>query len=149
MLEREIQSKAIELDTVFCYLIYIFISYCFVLKIVFFLFELIHPWLSTGEGGLEVRSDGVGQVVPVDLHPGGATGYSWHHPPGTHALRRPPPHRRGLLRDPGGRGARHGPLQDHSLAHEYNLSWIVYGEASTWRTPPGRHHSTHWLPQMV
>lgn len=40
-----------------------------------------------GEGGLEVRGDGVGQVVPVDFHVSGACRHRRHHFASAHALR--------------------------------------------------------------
>lgn len=52
-----------------------------------------------GEGGLEVRGDGAGQAVPVDLHAGGGGGLGRHHPAGAHAVRRARAHRRAPLRD--------------------------------------------------
>ena len=50
-------------------------------------------------GGLEVRGDGAGPAVPVDLHGGGAGGHGRHHPAGAHPLRRPGPHRHAVLQD--------------------------------------------------
>lgn len=55
--------------------------------------------VDTGEGGLEVRGDGPGPAVSMDLHVGSAGGHRRHHPPGTHPLRRPDTHRRQALRD--------------------------------------------------
>lgn len=49
--------------------------------------------LHQGEGGLEVRGDGAGPALLVDLHVGGAGGHGRDHPAGAHALRRPHPHR--------------------------------------------------------
>ena len=43
--------------------------------------------LIAGEGGLEVRGDGVGQVVPVDFHVSGARRHRRHHFASAHALR--------------------------------------------------------------
>ena len=37
---------------------------------------------STGKRGLEVRGDGPGPVVPVDLHHGGGGRHRGHHPAG-------------------------------------------------------------------
>lgn len=39
-----------------------------------------------GEGRLEVRGDGAGPAVPVDLHAGGARWNGGDHPPSTHPL---------------------------------------------------------------
>ena len=43
-------------------------------------------FFSTGERGLEVRGDGPGPVVPVDLHDGGRGRHRGDHPPGTQPL---------------------------------------------------------------
>lgn len=53
----------------------------------------------TGEGGLEVRGDGAGPAVPVDLHTSGAGGVGRHHPAGAHAVRRARAYRRAPVRD--------------------------------------------------
>ena len=42
-----------------------------------------------GQGGLEVRGDGPGPVVPVDLHDGRGGGDGRHHPAGAQPVRRP------------------------------------------------------------
>ena len=44
-------------------------------------------------GGLEVRGDGVGPSLPLDLHRGRGGGHCGHHPPGPGPLRRPGSHR--------------------------------------------------------
>lgn len=48
---------------------------------------------------MEVRGDGAGPTVPLDIHPGGASGHGRHYPAGTHALRRPGAHRQSLQSD--------------------------------------------------
>lgn len=45
-------------------------------------------FLRAGEGGLEVRGDGAGSLVPLDLHSGGSGGHRGHHPASAHSLRR-------------------------------------------------------------
>ena len=47
--------------------------------------------LSLDPGGLEVRGDGAGQVVPLDLHGGGGGGDGGDHPAGPGSVRRPGP----------------------------------------------------------
>lgn len=54
--------------------------------------------LRTGEGGLEVRGDGPGPAVPLDLHPGGTGGHRGHYPAGAYSLRRPDAHRQEVQR---------------------------------------------------
>lgn len=42
--------------------------------------------LCAGKGGLEVRGDGAGPPVPLDLHSGSSGGYRGHHPASAHSL---------------------------------------------------------------
>lgn len=50
------------------------------------------PFARSGEGGLEVRGDGPGPAVLVDLHPGRGRRLGGHHPAGADSVRRPRPH---------------------------------------------------------
>lgn len=45
--------------------------------------------MRTGKRRLEVRRDGVGPAVLVDIHVGRVRGHGGHHPAGAHAVRRP------------------------------------------------------------
>lgn len=48
----------------------------------------LHTFASlVGERGLEVRGNGPGPAIPVDLYVGGAGGISWHHFAGAYAVR--------------------------------------------------------------
>ena len=50
-----------------------------------------------GERGLEVRGDGPGPVVPLDLHDGRRGRHRGHHPPGAQPIRRPKSNRQRTL----------------------------------------------------
>ena len=59
----------------------------------------------SGEGGLEVRCDGAGPPLPLDIHAGRPCRHGRDHPAGALPLRRPRPHRPRDLRH------RHRPRQ--------------------------------------
>ena len=54
---------------------------------------------SLDPGGLEVRGDGAGPVVPLDLHCGRGGGDGGDHPAGPSAVRRPGPDRSSDVQD--------------------------------------------------
>ena len=55
--------------------------------------------LTLDPGGLEVRGDGAGPVVPLDLHGGRGGGDGGDHPAGPSAVRRPGPDRSSDVQD--------------------------------------------------
>jgi hypothetical protein len=56
------------------------------MKTIYFQFLLILVCIA-GERGLEVRGDGIGPSVPVDLYPSRSGWYSGYHPASPNSLR--------------------------------------------------------------
>ena len=64
-----------------------------------FLFLCGAVWMVVGSRGLEVRGDGVGSSLPLDIYSGCPRWHGSHHSAGALSLRRPRTHRQATVQD--------------------------------------------------
>jgi hypothetical protein len=88
---------------------------------------------------LEVRGDGAGPAVPLDLHPGGAGRHGRHYPPGADPLRRPSSYRQEVqrVRDDDGRQVPAPVTGDPLISHARGRGRLDYAALPRVRVAEG------------